>query len=109
MFCATELVFGGTDGAGPNFHFFCALRLVLGSNVSVRSTFHVFRSRTHFQRYRGSRVHFSCFALPSSFLVVSRASGPVFMFYAPRLVFGGNAGAESTFHISRSQTHFQQY
>jgi hypothetical protein len=44
MFCASGLVFGGTEGVG--------------------SRFHVFRARTRFRRCRGRRVPFSCFALP---------------------------------------------
>jgi hypothetical protein len=91
LFCAPGLVFGGTEGIGSHFH--------------------VFRSRTHFPRYRRRRVRFSCFALPKSFSTVSmhrvplscyalhdsfsalpRASGAVFMFCAPRLDFGGTEG-----------------
>jgi hypothetical protein len=42
MFCASGLVFGGTEG--------------------VVSRFHILRSRSHFRPYRGRRVSFSCFA-----------------------------------------------
>jgi hypothetical protein len=35
---------------------------------------------------------FSCFALLVSFSAVPTASGPVFMFFAPELVFGGTEG-----------------
>jgi hypothetical protein len=62
LFCAPELVFGGTEGVG--------------------SRFHVLRARIHFRRYRGGRVPFSCFALPDSISAVPRASAPVFMFCA---------------------------
>jgi hypothetical protein len=47
MFCAPELVFGGTKGAGSHFH--------------------VLRSMTRFRRRRVRRVPFSCFARPELF------------------------------------------
>jgi hypothetical protein len=72
LFCAPELAFGGTMGVG--------------------SRFHVLRSVTHFRRCRERLVPFSCFALPDSFLTVPRASGPVFMYCAPGLNFGGIEG-----------------
>jgi hypothetical protein len=51
----------------------------------------------------------SCFALPDSFSVVTRASGPVFKFYAPELVFGGTEGVGSRFQVLRAQTRFWRY
>jgi hypothetical protein len=66
-------------------------------------------SRTHFQRYRGCRVPFSCFALSNLFLTVPRVSGPVFMFCTPRLVLGGTEGVGSCFHVLLSRTHFWRY
>jgi hypothetical protein len=72
MFCAAELVFGGTEGVG--------------------SCFHGLLSRTRFRWYLGRRVPFSCFALRDSFSTVARASCAVFMFCAPELVFGGTVG-----------------
>jgi hypothetical protein len=89
MFCAPGLVFGGTEGVG--------------------SRFHVLRARTRFRRYRGRRVPFSCFARPDSFSTVPRASGPVFMFPAHILVFGGTEGVGSSFHVMRSRTRFRRY
>jgi hypothetical protein len=53
MFCAPELIFGGTEGVGSRFH-------VLGPH-------------TRFRRYHGRRIPFSCFALPNMFLAVRRA------------------------------------
>jgi hypothetical protein len=47
MFCATGVVFDGTEGAGFNFH--------------------VLRSQTHFGRYRKHRVQFLCFSFSDSF------------------------------------------
>jgi hypothetical protein len=106
MFCAPELIFGGTEG--------------------VASCFHVIRSRTCFWRYLVRRLPFSCVAhpnkflalprasapvfmcRPNSFLAVPRASAPVFMFCAPILVFGGSEGVGSTFHVLRSRTHFRR-
>jgi hypothetical protein len=88
---------------------FCAVGLVFGGIGGVKSRFHVLRARTHFRRYRGRRVPFSCFALPDSFSTVPRKSGPVFMFCAPGLVFGGTEGVGSLFHVLRSRTHFRLY
>jgi hypothetical protein len=89
IFCAPGLFFGGTEG--------------------VRSRFHVFRSGTRFRRCRGRRVPFSRFALPDSFSAVPRASGPVFMFCAPGLIFGGAECLGSPFHVLRSRTRFRRY
>jgi hypothetical protein len=52
---------------------------------------------------------FSCFALPHSFSAVPRASGPVFMFCASGLIFGGTEGVGSRFHVLRSHTRFRRY
>jgi hypothetical protein len=89
IFCVPELVFGGTEVVG--------------------SCFHVLRSRNHFRRYRGRWLPFSCFPLPNTFLVVLRASGAVFMFCAPGLVFGGTEGVGFRFHVLSSLTLFQRY
>jgi hypothetical protein len=147
IYCSPGLVFGGTEGVGSRFHvlrarthfrcyrwrqvpfscfafpdsfsalprasgpvlMFCAPRLVFGGTEGVGSRFHVLRSRTHFRRYRGRRVPFSCLSLPDSFSAVPRASVPVFMFCALRLVFGGTVGVRSQFHIFHSRTHFRRY
>jgi hypothetical protein len=79
MFSAPGLVFGGTEG--------------------VSSRLYVLRARTRFRRYRGHRVPFSFFALPDSFSAVTRASGPVFMFFTSGLIFGGTEGIGSRFHV----------
>jgi hypothetical protein len=89
MFCAPGLIFGGTEGVG--------------------SRFHVLLSPTHFRRYRGRRVPISYFALPDTFSAVPSASGPVFMFCAQELVFGGTEGVASLFHVMRSRNHFRRY
>jgi hypothetical protein len=147
MFCAPGLVFGGTEGVGSRFHDFpsrthfwryrgrrvpfscfvlpdsfsavpratcpvlmlCAPGLIFGGNEGEGSRFHFLHSRTRFQRYRGRRVQFSCFALPDSFLTVPRATCPVLMFCAPRLVFDGTEGVGSHFHVLRSRTRFRRY
>jgi hypothetical protein len=144
MFCALELVFGGTEGVGSRFHVLrartrfrryrgrqvpfscfalpdtflkvrrssgpvfmsCALRLVFGGTEGVGSRLHVLRARTHFPRYRRRLVPFSCFALPNSFSAVPRVSGPIFMFSAPELFFGGTDGVGSRFHVLCSGTRF---
>jgi hypothetical protein len=59
MIYVPGLIFGGIDGVG--------------------SRFHILRSGTHFWRYRGRGVPFSCFALTDPFLAILSASGPVFV------------------------------
>jgi hypothetical protein len=86
MFPAPGLMFGGTEGVG--------------------SRFQVLRAWTRFRRYRGRRVPFSGFELPESFLVVLRASGPVYIFFAPVLVFGSTDGVGSRFHVLRAPDSF---
>jgi hypothetical protein len=145
MFYAPGLVFDGTKGVGSRFlvllsrtHFrryrgrrvpfscfvsadsfstvprsscpvfmFCTPGLVFGGTEGVRSFFHFLRSQNHFRRYRGRRVPFSSFVRTDSFSAVPWASGPVFMFYAPGLVFGGIEGVASHFHVLRAQTRFR--
>jgi hypothetical protein len=144
MFCAPGLIFDDNGGVGSRFHilssqthfrryrgrrvsfscfalpdscsavprasgpvFICyTLELVFGGTVCVRSLFHVLRFRTHFRRYQGRRVLISSFALPDSFSSVPRATSPIFMFFAPGVVFGGTG---SSFHFFRSRTHFRRY
>jgi hypothetical protein len=89
MFCAPKLIFGGTDGVG--------------------SLFHVLRYRARSRRWGRRQVPFSCFALPSTFSAVGKASGPVFMFCAPEHVFGGAEGVRSRFLVLRSQTRFRRH
>jgi hypothetical protein len=103
MFCAPGLVFGGIEGVGSRLYVF-APGLVFGGAVGVSSRFHVFRSRTCFRRYRGRQVPFPCFALPNSLSAVPWASGPVFIFCAPELVFDGTEGVKSRFHVFCSRT-----
>jgi hypothetical protein len=108
MFCDPGLIFGGTEDVGSRFQV-SAPGLVFVGTEGVRSRFHVLRSGTHFRLYRGRRVPFSSFALPDSFSWVPRASGPVFMFCAPRLSFDRTVGAASRFHVMRSRTRFRCY
>jgi hypothetical protein len=77
MFCAPGLIFGGTEG--------------------IASRFHLLRARTRFRRYRGRRVPLSCFTRPDSFSAVQRASGPVFRFFAPGLIFSRYRGRRVPF------------
>jgi hypothetical protein len=87
--------------SGPVF-MFCAAGLIFGDFEGVGSHFDVLRPRKCFRRYRGRRVSFSCFARPDAFSVVPRASGPVLMFCAAGIVFGGIEGVGSRFHVLRS-------
>jgi hypothetical protein len=68
-----------------------------------------FYTLTHFRRYRGRRVPFSCFALQDSFSAVPMASGPVFTLGTPGLVSGGTEGVGSRFHVLRSRNNFRRY
>jgi hypothetical protein len=89
MFCAPGIIFGGTEG--------------------VRSRFHVLRSRTIFRWYQGRQDPFLYFALPDLFSTVPKALGPVFMFCAPGLIFGGTEGLESRFHVLLSRIRFRRH
>jgi hypothetical protein len=88
---------------------FFAPRLIFGGTGCGGSIFHVLRSLTRFWRYRVSRVLFSCFALHLSFLAVPRASGPVFLFCVPGLIFGGSEGVGSRFNVLHAQTRVRWY
>jgi hypothetical protein len=85
---------------------FCAPGPVFGGNEGDETRFHVLRARSHFWRYRGRRVPFSCSARPGSFSAVSRESGPVFKFYVPGHVFAGTEGDVSRFRVLRVRTCF---
>jgi hypothetical protein len=87
---------------------FCTLGLIFGVSEGVGSCFHVLRPRTPFWLYRGRQVPFSCFAHPDSFSAIPRASGPVFMFCVPVVVFKGFEGVGSRFHVLRSRTRFRR-
>jgi hypothetical protein len=87
---------------------FFAPGLVFCGAECVGSRFNVFSARNHFQLYRGRQFPFSCFARPNSFSEVPRASGPVFMFWASGLVFGGAECVGSSFHVLRSRTRFRR-
>jgi hypothetical protein len=88
MCFAPIFIFSGTEGVGSNFHILCA--------------------RTYFRRYQGSRVLFSCFALPNSLSTVLSVSDPVFMFSAPGHVLGGAETVGSRFHVLHSGTLFRR-
>jgi hypothetical protein len=82
---------------------------IFGGIVGVGSFFHVLHCQTRFRQNRGRQVSFLCFDPPNSFAVVPRASGPVFMFYAPGLIFGGSESIRCSFHVLRSRTRFRRY
>jgi hypothetical protein len=92
--------------SGRVFMFY-ALELFFGETDGVWSRFYVLRSRTCFRRYGGPQVSFSCFALPNSFSVVSRASCPVFMFCMPVLIFDAIEGVGYRYQVLRSRTRFR--
>jgi hypothetical protein len=105
---ALQGTFSAIRRASGSISCVCATRFIFGGTAGVVSRFHVLRARTHFHRYRGRRVPFSCFKLPDSFSAVSSASGPIFIFCATGLIFGGTEGVRSRFHVFRSRTCFRQ-
>jgi hypothetical protein len=124
IFCAPRLVFDGTGASGPSllfsahsfsavsrasgpFSMFFALGHILCGTEGVWSSFHVLRFRTRFRRYRGRRVPFSSSASLNSFSAVPRASGPVFTFCAPGLLFGNTVFVGSRFHVLCARTRFR--
>jgi hypothetical protein len=118
MFCTPGLVFGGTEDVGSRIHVLRAwtrFRRYRGHWVTfscfsiLGSRFNVLRSRTHFRSYRGCLVPCSCFALPDMFSAVSSASGPICMFCAPGLIFGGLEVDRSHFQVLRTGTSFWRY
>jgi hypothetical protein len=108
MFSAPGLVFDGVEWSGPVF-MFSALGIIFGDIEGVGSHFHVLCSRTHFRRCWVRRVPYSCFARSELFWVVPRASGLVFMFCAPGLIFGCTECVRSRFHVLRARTNFRRY
>jgi hypothetical protein len=119
--------FSTIQRASSPIFIFCILVLVFGGTEGVGSRFHVLRSQTRYQRYRGHRVSFSCFARsdsisavprasvsfsclarPDSFSEVSRASGLVFLFCASGLIFNGPEGVRSRYHVLRFQTRLRR-
>jgi hypothetical protein len=103
------LLFSTVSMASGSFFMLCAPGHVFGGTEGIGSHFHVLRFQTHFRRYRGRPLPFSCFALTDTFSAVRRASGPVFMFCAPKLVFGGSDGVRSNFHVCVLHTHFRRF
>jgi hypothetical protein len=108
LFYAPELILGGTEDVGSRFKVLRALTRFRRYR-GVWSHFHILAPRIHFRRYRGRHVPFSCFVHPDSFSAVPRASGLVFMFFTPGLVFGDTEGVWSRFHVLRPRTHFRRY
>jgi hypothetical protein len=108
MFYVPGLIFDVPRASGTIF-MFCVPGLIFLDTKGVGSCFLVFRSRTHFRRYRGRRVPFSCFVRPDSFSAIPRASGLVFMFCAPVLFFGGTGGVWSRVLVLRARTHFRRF
>jgi hypothetical protein len=101
--------FSAVPRASGPFFMFCAPGLIFEGTEGVRSHFLILRVRTHFRRYRGCRVPFSCFVLPNTFSKVPRAWGPIFMFWAPELIFGRTEGVSFCFHVFRYRTCFRRY
>jgi hypothetical protein len=101
--------FSAVRRVSDSVYMFCAPVLVFGGTESVRSRFQVLRAQSHFRRYRGRRIPYSSFVRPFSFSTVPRAWGPVFMFCAPGLVFGGTEGFGSRFDVLRARTRFRPY
>jgi hypothetical protein len=94
IFGGTGVIFGGSKVVESRFNVLRA-RFVSGGTEGVMSRFQELCFRTHFQQYRGRLVPISCFVLSDSFSAVPSASGLVFMFCAPGIVFGGTGGVWS--------------
>jgi hypothetical protein len=105
-FARPESFSAALRASGPVFKFYAPGLVFIGTK-GVGSRFHVLRPHTHFRRCRVHRVLFSCFARPDSFSAVPTASGPVFKFCLPGLVFSGTEGVGSRFHVLRARTHFR--
>jgi hypothetical protein len=101
--------YSAVPGASCPVYLFCAPGLIFDDTEGVRSRFHVLRSRTCFRLYRVRLILFSCFLLLDMFSAVPRASGPVFMFCAAKLVFGGTGGVVSRFIVLRARTRLRRY
>jgi hypothetical protein len=99
---ASPYTFSAVPRPSAPVFMFCATRLVFDGTEDVRFRFHILRSRTRFQRYGWRWVPFSCFALPDSFSADLRSSGPDFMYCVPVLVFGDTEGDGSRFYVLRS-------
>jgi hypothetical protein len=111
MFCAPELVLDGTEALCLVF-MFCALGPVLRGTEGVGSRFHVYCSQTHFRRYRGCRVSFSCFTHRDSFFQRYRRPRVFFLCFALPDSFWAVPSASSLvfmFQVSRYWTHFPLY
>jgi hypothetical protein len=108
MFCAPEIIFGGTECVGSHFHVLHA-RTHFPRYRGRRVPFSYFAPVTLFRPYRGLRVPFSCFALRDSFSAVPRASGYFFMFCTPGLVFRGAECIGSRFLVLCARTCFRRY
>jgi hypothetical protein len=121
MFCAPALIIGRTEGADFRFHVlrsrtrfgryrgrrvpfscFCAPERVFGGTEDVGSRFHGWRSWSRFDGPEGvgSRFHVSS---------VPRTSGPVVIFGAPGLIFGGTEGVRYRFSLSSAWNLFRRY
>jgi hypothetical protein len=128
MFFRSRTCFWRYGGCRVSFSYF-VLPDMFSAVPSVGSHFLILRSWTHFRPCQVRWVTFSCFASPDSFLVVPRrrvsflcffllpdssspvprASGAIFRFCAPELVFGGTEGVGCHYHVLRARTHFRRY
>jgi hypothetical protein len=104
IFCAPRHIFGGTEGALESRFHVLHSRTRLGLYRGCGALFSYFELSKSFGADRGRRVPFSSFALLDTFLAVSRARRPVFMFCAPEPVLDGTEGVWSSFHNLRSRT-----
>jgi hypothetical protein len=107
-FARSDLFLAVPRVSGPVF-MFCAPTLVFGDTKGVGSRFNVLRVQTHFLRYRGHSVPFSCFTIPDSFSAVPRASGPVIKYCESGHVFCGTEGILSLFLVLRARNRFRRY
>jgi hypothetical protein len=96
-----------TRASGPVF-IFCAPGQVFGCSDDVVSRFHILRSRSRFGRYRGRQSHFHVLPTGTCFRRCRGRRGPIFMFYAPGLIFSGAEVVGCRFHVLRAHPRFRR-
>jgi hypothetical protein len=108
MFCSPGHVLCGAEDIGSRFHVLRS-RHVFDGTESVGSRIHVLHVRTRFRQNRVLRLPFSCLVFPESYSAVRKVPGPIFMFCALGLIFGGNKVIGSRFHVLLSRARFRWY
>jgi hypothetical protein len=101
MFSLSDSFSAVPSTSGPLCMFFAPEFILDGTEV-VGCRFHVLRSRTHFWRYRGRRVPFSCFRFRTRFWRYRGHRVPFSCFACSDLFSAVPSGVGSRFHVLRS-------